>query len=596
MASGTTPRGLPLDEATIQERLAAARQRLEAEAGLVDTGKRRHYATPKQRPFLAHECAETTLLFGGLTWKHDQLIQSALESLGYRCAALPTPDVAAFQIGREFGNNGQCNPTYFTVGNLVQYLQGLEAQGLSRAEIAERYVFFTAGACGPCRFGMYENEYRLALRNAGFEGLRVIVFQQSGGLDQEQAEAGLALNLDFFLAILYAMMLGDLLGEVANQIRPYERETGATDRALRAAVDDIGATLRARRPFVLAASRGRALRRLPGGRRLDGWAKFLAALRDEALVAAAARARARFDAVAIDPLRAKPRVKVTGEFWAQTTEGDGNFNMFRFLEREGAEVLTEPVATWILYMVQGAQNKIRDRKGLAEGFVVPSWRRPRARAGVEWRAWRQIRRLDLAARLFEREYARLRLALGGTAHAPVDQLELERMGHPFYNSRAGGGEGHLEVAKNIYYHNKGLAHMVLSLKPFGCMPSTQSDGAQAAVQSRFPDMIYLPIETSGEGEINAHSRVQMALGEARVKAREEFERAVAASGYSLEALQAGLARVPELARPLARLPHRPGIVGRAALTALALGERLRAAGVADAAPPAATLAAAGGLK
>ena len=35
-------------------------------------------------------------------------------------------------------------------------------------------------------------------------------------------------------------------------------------------------------------------------------------------------------------------------------------------------------------------------------------------------------------------------------------------------------------------------------------------------------MIYLPIETSGEGEINAHSRVQMALGEAKDKAKREF--------------------------------------------------------------------------
>ena len=96
--------------------------------------------------------------------------------------------------------------------------------------------------------------------------------------------------------------------------------------------------------------------------------------------------------------------------------------------------------------------------------------------------------------------------------------------HPFYNSRAGGGEGHLEVAKNIYYSNKDLAHMVLSLKPFGCMPSTQSDGAQSAVVNHYKDMIYLPIETSGEGEINAHSRVQMALGEAKVKAKRGVRR------------------------------------------------------------------------
>ena len=48
------------------------------------------------------------------------------------------------------------------------------------------------------------------------------------------------------------------------------------------------------------------------------------------------------------------------------------------------------------------------------------------------------------------------------------------------------------------------------------------DGAQAAVVSHFKDIIYLPIETSGEGEVNAHSRVQMALGEAKNKAKREF--------------------------------------------------------------------------
>ncbi len=47
-------------------------------------------------------------------------------------------------------------------------------------------------------------------------------------------------------------------------------------------------------------------------------------------------------------------------------------------------------------------------------------------------------------------------------------------------------------------------------------------------------MIYLPIETSGEGEINAHSRVQMALGEAKNKAKKEFAEALEKSGLTLD--------------------------------------------------------------
>ena len=101
-------------------------------------------------------------------------------------------------------------------------------------------------------------------------------------------------------------------------------------------------------------------------------------------------------------------------------------------------------------------------------------------------------KLKLAEAIFKSEYHKIVDALGGVAHHLADQYELQRLGHPFYNSRAGGGEGHLEVAKNIYYSNKDLAHMVLSLKPFGCMPSTQSDGAQSAVVSNYKDMIYLP--------------------------------------------------------------------------------------------------------
>ena len=54
---------------------------------------------------------------------------------------------------------------------------------------------------------MYESEYRLALRNSGFDGFRVLLFQQSGGLSQSDAEAGLEMNLDFFLGILNAMQL-----------------------------------------------------------------------------------------------------------------------------------------------------------------------------------------------------------------------------------------------------------------------------------------------------------------------------------------------------------------------------------------------------
>jgi predicted nucleotide-binding protein (sugar kinase/HSP70/actin superfamily) len=155
-------------------------------------------------------------------------------------------------------------------------------------------------------------------------------------------------------------------------------------------------------------------------------------------------------------------------------------------------------------------------------------------------------------------------ALGGIAHHLIDQKEMADLAMPFYNQFARGGEGHLEVGKNIYYTKHKLCHMVLALKPFGCMPSTQSDGAQSAVANAFKDMIFLPIETSGEGEINAHSRVQMALGEAKVKARMEFDQALASTGKSLDEIKSYVADHPELRQLFYPMPHREGTTGMAA--------------------------------
>jgi hypothetical protein len=96
------------------------------------------------------------------------------------------------------------------------------------------------------------------------------------------------------------------------------------------------------------------------------------------------------------------------------------------------------------------------------------------------------------------------------------------------------------------------------------MPSTQSDGVQSAVINHFKDIIYLPVETSGEGEINAHSRVQMALGEAKIKAKQEIERVQEETGLTLEQVQEYADEHPELKSAMYKVPHTKGVVGTAA--------------------------------
>ena len=559
-------------EREIERRVEEERRRLELEHR---NRARAHFQRSAERPFTAAERHRVTILFGGLTWKHEWLIRSAFESAGYKVELLPTPDVAGFQLGKEFGNNGQCNPTYFMVGHLIKYLQALEARGLSRQEIVDNYVFFTAGSCGPCRFGMYEAEYRLGVQNAGFEGFRILLFQQDDGINAASGEPGLKFTVDFGLGAFNALNIGDVLNDVACQIRPYETVAGETERAFKDAMTDLSIAIRERRMFhvndrapawlarrVMANKVAEAVTHTSG--------KIVDHLWGRQTADALRHARERIERIEVDRLRVKPLVKVTGEFFAQTTEGDGNFHMFQFLEREGAEIKVEPIANWIMYLLWQAKAKHADRRWLATPRP-PLWA-VHKRLGCELKFRQKQMFFSIGEALYAHLYRRIIAGLGGIGHELLDMRELAALAQPYYHRFARGGEGHLEVAKNIYYTVHRKAHMVLSLKPFGCMPSSQSDGVQSAVMNHFKDMIFLPIETSGEGEINAHSRVQMALGEAKAKARLEFQEALESTGKRLEDIQAFVADHPELRRPFYKVPHRHGVTGTAAQFVLHVGD------------------------
>ncbi len=558
----------PLGEEEIARRVLAERSRLEQAAGLAEKPIE-HFHRPLERPFTAEERDRVTILFGGFTWKHECLIEAVFRGCGYRFQMLPNPNVAAFQTGKEYGNNGQCNPTYFTVGNLIEFLRSLEARGLSRQEIIANYIFITAGSCGPCRFGTYESEYRMALENAGFGQFRVLLFQQDHGVNAMTGNTGLKLSVDLGMGQLNAVNLGDVINDLVYQIRPYGVVPGATDQAIKEVVDQLSDFLEHRKRYeILERAPGWISRRLARNDKLQKTCNTLGKILDhlygEDFLKAMHLARERLNGVEVDHTRVKPIVKITGEFWAQLTESDGNFNMFAFLEQEGAQVYVEPIGGWVTYLLSQARANMEERKGLDAPHPGARWWELKKQLANRWKFRKKWLLLRLSEGMWNRQHGRAARHLGGLAPRLAPQSELARMAHPFYHSLARGGEGHLEVGKNVYYTTRGLCHMVLALKPFGCMPSSQSDGVQSAVVNRFPEMIFLSIETSGEGEINAHSRMQMALGEAKIKAKAEFERALASTGKKLDEIKAYAAEHRQLRSPFYPVPRRRGIAGVAA--------------------------------
>jgi predicted nucleotide-binding protein (sugar kinase/HSP70/actin superfamily) len=478
------------------------------------------------RTFTREQREHTTILVSGLTMAHDLFVQAALRGIGYKVLAMDVPDNDALQFGREYGNRGQCNPTYFTVGNLVKYLDGLRARGMSKDEIVKNHVFVTAGACGPCRFGTYVTEYRKALRDSGFDGFRVLLFQQTGGLKQATGDGvGLEMNPAFFWGVVRAILIGDVLNSLGYRIRPYEVEAGATDRALETAKRIISMAFENNTSLPMAL-----------------W-----------------KARKELGKVVVDRTRAKPRVGIIGEFWAMTTEGDGNYGLQRFLEAEGAEPDIQIVTAWLLYMIwQGRYDtnqranlrgvdKSKDEHGGSKfslkGVDV------RKRTASLWAGEKVLRGLFLT----------IAKAMGLNDYHLPDMEEIAEVSHAFYDNNLRGGEGHMEIGKLIQNVAYAKVNMTLSVKPFGCMPSSSvSDGIQSFITELYPQGIFLPIETNGDGAVNVYSRVQMQLFKAKQQAQKEVDKALADVGMTIEEVRGYLAKHPSMMSPFHRSPHKAG--------------------------------------
>ena len=315
-----------------------------------------------------------TILFGGLTWKHERVIQAVFEGCGYRCEILPVPDVAGFQLGKEYGNNGQCNPNVFhrrqpgeapadasTVSRTDQAGDHQQLRLLHRRLVRTMPLRHVRIRISP---GLAERRIRRLSA--------CCLFQQNDGVKAASGEAGLKFTVDFGMGMFNALNLGDIMNEMIYPHPPVReskkaRPTGSSTKP----IDTLCTMLRERKPFEdhedlpgWMAERIKAHK----GEKWEIWVNSLLKVREqlygnpykEALQAV----HEQLGTIEVDRLRVKPVVKIIGEFWAQITEGDGNFHMFEFLEREGAQVLVEPIGTWVMYMMYQVKARAAARRSL----------------------------------------------------------------------------------------------------------------------------------------------------------------------------------------------------------------------------------------
>ena len=284
-----------------------------------------HYKAYKPQPFLREERDKVTILFGGLTWKHERLIQGNLHNLNYKAEPLPNIKRDDLDAGKELIDVGACCPTIFTTGSLVNTLKDKVAT-MGKEEVKKNFVFLTAGACGPCRFGQYHESYSMALEGLGLKDFRMFLMAQDN-LDQDDSEGGgLQVNLPFSLGTIWAILISDQLMDLEYMTRPYEVVPGQTDKVLNECVE-----------YLYGVFKNRPLQKHKAG--TLAWH-----LIGDYFTKALRKVHEMWSMIEVDRTRVKAKVKITGEFWLQTHEGEGNYNIKRWLESEEGEVVPPPVA------------------------------------------------------------------------------------------------------------------------------------------------------------------------------------------------------------------------------------------------------------
>ncbi len=406
------------------------------------------------------------LLFGGLPIYHQRLIKAVLKFYGIESEFLPEPDYDAFLIGRKYCSRGFCNPAYFTIGNLIKFLMEKKKKG----EDISKYVYITVGACGPCRFGMYVEEYKKALKLAGFENFKIAILDQDNGYKIEGIE--IKKPFSFIWDLGKAIMIGDILRSLRYKLISYKKNEVSKDEienVIEKIITSYEKTL-STNPQLLS------------------------------IFKTAIKTRKYIKKIPLDFNKKLPKVMVIGEFWASTTESYGNYKVHEYLLENNVDVKPEYITNWLTYQffIKRKEKKIRNEA-----------------------TFKSILIMFLLEHAIYLIFEILRKIYFNIPDPLQKQSELYKLALPYYDPLVVGGEGHLEVAKHIWAAKHGI-DLVISLKPFGCMPSTQSDAINYKVSKDYKTL-FLSVETSGDGEVNVKNRISMKLFEAKKKFKEKLK-------------------------------------------------------------------------
>lgn len=365
---------------------------------------------------LGHPLAGKTIYVPDMAEGSVEAICAVFRWMGI--SALPTPasDTQTLEIGGKYTAGDECFPAKITMGD---FLKIAEQPGFD----AKCTVFLMGTADGPCRFGQYAPCLRKVLREQGHADLQVLSPRGEHGYSDFQD-----FDNAFVRTAWRALVSADILRKLLLQIRPYETEPGAADRAFHDAIADLCGTLE--------------------------HSCSNTSCQMKSIQQCLLRARDRFHSVPARFDSRRPLIGIMGEIFCRLNNFS-NQDLVRRLEAHGAECWMTDIAEWIAY------TNIEEVRNLRLAGRSYSW------AMLKSKLRARIQNADEHAlvSLFTDDFA-------GYEEPGIDNvLELAHPYLPF-----GGAEGEMvaSLGRGAYLAMHGVDGIV-DISPFTCMNGIVSE-------------------------------------------------------------------------------------------------------------------------
>ena len=318
---------------------------------------------------------------------------------------------------------------------------------------------------GGCRASNYIHMLRKALEKAGLDYIPVLSL--SFGLEKNP---GFHWTVGLIRRLIYGMMYGDLIMNVANQVRPYEVSAGDTTA------------------------------------KVEFWTSELLNRFDRGEGMSRKKMRGIFEEICADfksiPVTGeeKVRVGVVGEIYIKFSSL-GNNQLEQFLLDEGAEPVVPGLTDFLIFKIYNRVSDVemfggsRAKQALCKFFM----------------GYVEKCQLDMIGALKNSGF-----------RAPGTFAELHQLIYGYLNDGCKMGEGWLLTAEMLELIHSGTPNIVCA-QPFGCLPNhIVGKGMIRVLKDDYPDSNIVAVDYDpGATKINQENRIKLMLANAKRRAAEE---------------------------------------------------------------------------